>query len=206
MSKNLRKIKIAVTGGIGSGKSTVLQAIRENGYPVFSCDEIYKSVIKSSAYIQCLQSLFPCCINDGEINRKKLAEVVFENEENRKKINSIAHPMIMSMLFSEIEKSDSTLNFAEVPLLFEGNFEDCFDFVIIIRRDITKRIESIKARDGLSNEEIENRLQAQIDYDSKKNLEVFSAKKFFILENNHSIEELKQELMKVINFLENIDI
>ena len=206
MSKNLRKIKIAVTGGIGSGKSTVLQAIRENGYPVFSCDEIYKSVIKSSAYIQCLQSLFPCCINDGEINRKKLAEVVFENEENRKKINSIAHPMIMSMLFSEIKKSDSTLNFAEVPLLFEGNFEDCFDFVIIIRRDITKRIESIKARDGLSNEEIENRLQAQIDYDNKKNLEVFSAKKFFILENNHSIEELKQELMKVINFLENIDI
>ena len=86
----MRKIKIAVTGGIGSGKSLALRYISQMGYPVFSCDEIYKEVIQSPAYIKQIALLFPNVIANGKIARDRLAKLIFEDSENREKINNIA--------------------------------------------------------------------------------------------------------------------
>ena len=153
--------RIAITGGIGSGKSSVLQYIQTLGYPVFSCDETYKQVIKSPEYIQKISEVFPSAVENGQINRKQLASIVFECDEMRKKLNEIAHPLIMSRLYAEMDKTQQEFVFAEVPLFFEGEYENSFDAVIVVERTEEARIRSVCARDGVSIQEAQNRIRAQ---------------------------------------------
>ena len=77
---------VAITGGIGSGKSLALQFLRELNYPVFSCDEIYKEVIVSKEYIELLEKSFPNVVKNGQVDRTALAETVFNNEIMRIKL------------------------------------------------------------------------------------------------------------------------
>ena len=153
--------RIAITGGIGSGKSSVLQYIQTLGYPVFSCDETYKQVIQSPEYIQKISEVFPSAVENGQINRKQLASIVFECDEMRKKLNEIAHPLIMSRLYAEMDKTQQEFVFAEVPLFFEGEYENSFDAVIVVERTEEARIRSVCARDGVSIQEAQNRIRAQ---------------------------------------------
>jgi dephospho-CoA kinase len=190
--------KVAITGGIGSGKSLALRYISQIGYPVYSCDEIYKAVIKSKEYIDKVSALFPDVIVDGNISRELLAKKVFHNVENRIKINEVAHPMIMQTLYAQMEKCESELVFAEVPLLFEGNFEKDFDNILYIYRNKEKRIESIIARDGLSRVDAENRIAVQFNPDSLEGQKRLSDVHAHIVENNGTPDELHQ---KIFNFI-----
>ncbi len=191
-------MKIAVTGGIGSGKSQVLQLINELGYPTFSCDEIYKEIAQSAEYVKQIGEVFPSCVKNEKLDRKQLSEIVFSNEERRAQLNAISHPLIMNSLLSKMQNCNENFVFAEVPLLFEGKFENRFDFVIVVQRDLKQRIAAIKNRDNLSEEEINNRMQSQIDYSSNTVQNYFKEKQFFIIENSSSIEELKNQLQKIL--------
>ena len=154
--------RIAITGGIGSGKSYVLQTLDKLGFATFSCDEIYKDVIKDAKYTQKIAEIFPVVVENGSINRKKLAEIVFNDEKCRKKLNDIAHPFIMSRLYALMDDTKSALKFAEVPLLFEGGFEKDFDGIIVVQRAENDRIQAVCARDGLTQKEVESRIKSQI--------------------------------------------
>lgn len=195
-------MKIAVTGGIGSGKSKVMQLLKQQGYTTFSCDEIYKDVSQSAEYVRQIAEVFPECIKDNTLDKKRLAEIIFVNPERRVQLNAIAHPLIMQSLFLQMQNCNSNLVFAEVPLLFEGKFENDFDFVIIVQRDLEKRISAIKNRDGLSDEEIESRLQSQIDYSSIEFKNYCKEKNFLIIKNNDTIEELKNNLIETLKKFE----
>lgn len=194
----MKSKKIAITGGIGSGKSLALRYMNEMGYPTFSCDEIYKEVIQSKAYVEQIALYFPEVIIDGAISRRALAEIVFTNENNRKILNSIAHPLIMKSLNEKMTYCESTLAFAEVPLLFEGNFEKNFDDIIYIYRDKETRIQEVILRDGLTRGEVEKRILTQFDPDSidgKKRLRECDA---YIIDNNNTPEALQAKLSKII--------
>ncbi len=193
------KIKVAITGGIGSGKSKVLQIVGGLGYPIFSCDKIYKSVIHSPEYIQKIQAEFPACVIDQKIDRKKLAEIVFSNDKNREILNSIAHPLIMDALFARMNTSTTNVTFVEVPLLFEGNYEKNFDYVIVVQRAKNERIKAIKKRDGLSEAEIENRMKTQIDYDSEKIKSRLQESNIFVIHNNDIVEQLKTKILSILS-------
>jgi dephospho-CoA kinase len=193
--------RIAVTGGIGSGKSLALQRIAELGYPIYSCDEIYKNVIKSKAYIRQIEGVFPSCIVNGEIDRRKLSELVFAGEENLAKLNAIAHPLIMKELFSKMDE-DKGLVFAEVPLLFEGGFENLFDCVIVIKRNLRERINATMKRDGLDESAIKKRIGSQFDYDTKEGLTRMKNCNAILLENNGTEQELKRALEQTLISLE----
>ena len=197
----MAKRYVAITGGIGSGKSLVLQFLRELDYPVFSCDELYKQVIESAAYIKQIETFFPRAVKDGHIDRKALGKIVFEDEEELKKLNSLAHPLIMDLLMENMKKAKGDIAFAEVPLLFEGNFEKLFDGVIYIARDKNIRLASILERDGLSPEEAERRIVNQFDGlsdEGQKRLKNCDAK---IIWNNGSMDELHQKILKVLSVL-----
>ena len=187
------KKKIAITGGIGSGKSTVSNILRDKGYPVYSCDEIYKELINSKAYIKEIEKAFPGVVKQGEIDKKSLAEIIFTNEQERIRLNKIAHPLVMQTLFERMNKTEREIVFAEVPLLLEGNFENLFDQTIVVLRNLEDRIHSVCARDGISPKKAMERLNAQFDYDdiqSKNRLQkigaIFIENKgdFSALENN----------------------
>lgn len=192
------KIRIAITGGIGSGKSLAMQYISKIGYPIFSCDEIYKDVIQSKEYIDQIALLCPNAVINGKIDRKKLAEYMFSNKELRNQINHIAHPLIMENLYVQMDKSASDLVFAEVPLLFEGNFEGKFDKVIYIYRDKDTRIENVKLRDGISKTEIEQRMSAQFDPDCEAGKLRLQNSNIYVIKNDGTPEILNEKISDFI--------
>lgn len=196
------KKKIAITGGIGSGKSTVLQLLKEMGYPVFSCDELYREVIRSQSYIQKITGVFPNVIENGEINRKKLAAEVFSDEKKRKTLNSIAHPLIMQQLMKEMDAAENEFVFAEVPLLFEGNYEGLFDAVIVVQRKIEDRIRFICLRDGLTEQQAKERIASQFDYQAIEENLKFKQCNAYILLNELKKDALKFPLKRIISDIE----
>lgn len=201
MKNQLNKAKIAITGGIGSGKSQAAKFIKALGFSVFSCDEIYKNVILSREYIEQVEKAFPESVVNKQIDKKILADIVFNDAQRRQTLNNIAHPLIMERLFRDMDDAPTELVFAEVPLLFEGNYQELFDFVIVIERDIAKRIESVKTRDGLSDEQILNRIQSQFDYSKIKETEYFKNGKIIEIDNNGGVEDLNEKLSLEINRL-----
>lgn len=204
MKNQLNKAKIAITGGIGSGKSQAAKFIKALGFSVFSCDEIYKNVILSREYIEQVEKAFPESVVNKQIDRKILADIVFNDAQRRQTLNNIAHPLIMERLFMDMDDAPMELVFAEVPLLFEGNYQELFDFVIVIERDIAKRIESVKTRDGLSDEQILNRIQSQFDYSKIKETEYFKNGKIIEIDNNGGVEDLNEKLSLEINRLKSL--
>ena len=182
--------RYAVTGGIGSGKTVVLELLERKGYAVFSCDEISRELWRDADYRKGLAELFPTCALGGEIDKKALSELVFSDENALARLNAYAHPCIMRELFRRME--GHPIAFAEVPLLFEGGYETEFDGIIAVRRGVKERMDSVIARDGLSENDVQQRMDRQFDPS------LLETKHCFILENNGSIEELEQGIERFL--------
>lgn len=192
------KRKIAVTGGIGSGKSTVMELLKKWGYGVFSCDQIYRNLLLEKSYIEKLQKLFPAAVVSGKIDTKKLSEIIFNDRTARKQLNDLAHPLIMQKLYADMDRSASNLVFAEVPLLFEGGYEKDFDAIIVVIRHKTERIKSICERDNVTMDEALKKINAQYDYD--KNLTSLQKQGAHIL-SNFSLKNLEKDLEQILKGL-----
>ena len=183
--------KIAVTGGIGSGKTLFCNILKSLGYDVFSCDDIYADLLQEEAYLSLLIKNFPDCFSDGKLNKKILSERIFKNREDKKTLESFAHPLILQRLLKKME--DKEIVFAEVPLLFEGGYEELFDCVIALVRNKEDRIEAVKKRSRLTEAEILNRMENQIDP------ALLFDKNCIIVENNGTVEELKEKTIKILS-------
>ncbi len=168
MKQNNEKIYIAVTGGMGSGKSTVMRMIAECGYPTLSADEVAHHIYEDEKVYHDTLSAFPSCFDNGVLNRKKLADTVFIDQNKRSVLEGITHPAIMQKLFLQAETLPGKYIFFEIPLLFEGGYQNLFDHIIVVMRDIEHRIKAISVRDGLNEGDIMARINNQVDYE--KNL------------------------------------
>ena len=155
--------KIAITGGIGSGKSAVCRILKERGYPVFSCDEINRTLLSEKSYLDGLCALFPTCVKDGNLQKTALASLVFSDKEALETLNAYAHPRISERLQRDMDGAKKTC-FAEVPLLFESGMTKQFDGAIVVLRNKEERIRAVVARDGLTAERAEARMKQQFDY------------------------------------------
>ena len=195
------KQKIAITGGIGSGKSIVAKILREKGYTVYSCDEIYKEVIISPTYIQQVGKEFPSCIEKGEINRKLLAAIVFNNSQKLNQLNQIAHPLIMEKLNAYMDNSNDSIVFAEVPLLFECGYEHLFEKILVVQRRKEDRVNAVAARDALSKEDILARMDAQFPYDTEEGENHIKKIHAYQIFNNDTTDCLKAKINEFLNTL-----
>ena len=193
--------RIAITGGIGSGKTLAAECLRELGYPVHSCDEIYKEVIQLPSYIEKIALEFPQCVRGGAIDRKLLSAEVFNDEEKRMLLNSISHPLIMKRLFEDMAKEKTDVVFAEVPLLFEGGYENQFDGVLVIARSQENRLRGLQNRDHSSIMEIEAKMSAQFQYNSVEGKKRLSACQAKTIANEGTKEDLKKTLRTVLSLL-----
>ena len=185
--------KIAVTGGIGSGKSLFCDILKGMGYAVFSCDEIYARMLQEEEYLSLLRARFPDCFSGGTLDKKRLAERTFSCCEDREALEALAHPMIMQRLLREMEGNE--LAFAEVPLLFEGGYEGLFDCVVALMRNKEERVKAVKNRSGLTEGEVLSRMESQFDP------ALLSSKNCLIVENNGTQEDLKQKVEEIISQL-----
>lgn len=195
-AKNLTvQKKIAITGGIGSGKSTVARFIKEMGYSVFSCDEAYAELLKDRLFLEKLSAEFGDIIDcGGELDREKLSEIVFSDKEELNKLNRLTHSAVFEKIFRQAEGIEG-ICFYEVPVLFEEGNEKLFDNVIVILRDKEKRINSVKLRDNFNDNQILKRLESQIDYDN------FNFAKYYVIHNNNNFEHLRLKTHEVLRLL-----
>ncbi len=188
-----RSKKIAVTGGIGSGKSLFCGFLKNLGCVVYSCDEIYSEVISEESLLSRLKNIFPDCFLNEKLDRRLLAERVFYDDKDRLALDRATHPIIMRRLLEKMESHE--ISFAEVPLLYEGGFEIHFDKVIALIRKKEERIAAVKMRSKLSEEQILKRMRSQFDP-----AELYG-KNCIIVDNHGSEEDLKEKAEKLVETL-----
>lgn len=156
-------LKVAVTGGIGSGKSAVGEILEELGAVIVDADELARTVVErgNSGYDQVIATFGDEVLTSGEIDRAKLAGLVFSDPELRKKLEGIIHPLVREAA-EEIMKSapSGSVVVNEIPLLFETNGAKRFDFVIAVQTPMELRIERLSQR-GMKLYEIEKRIAVQ---------------------------------------------
>ena len=158
-------LKIGLTGGIGSGKSLVLEFLRREGVPVLQSDQVGHSLLRKRKFSRLLSKAFGEGLLDshGLVDRRKLAAAVFPDPRKRKKLNRLMHPAIRTTILQWIRRESARkprprLVVVEVPLLFEGGFYRKFDGVLCVsspsglrRRRLLKRgwgLAEIRAREG----------------------------------------------------------
>jgi len=191
--------KIGLTGGIGSGKSTVSKMLKDLSITVIDADIIAREVL--SLYPEILKRV-RCDFGDGffddfgELKRKEFGDYIFMDEEKRKKYENIIIPYIKKQIFLGIEecyKLGYDICVLDAPTLIENNLHTNMDINILVWVDKETQIQRIVSRDKISIEKAQLRLNAQINLDKKKDLVDY------VIDNNSTIESTKEQLMDVLN-------
>ena len=198
----MKKLKVAVTGNIGSGKSSFCKLLEEMNYSVIKADEIAKNFLANNEKVkkEIIKNFGNSAYNGKEVNKKYLAEKVFSNQLNLNKINSIIHPLVIENVNSIMNKQlqSSDLVFHEAALIYEADIEDLFDVVVLISADLKIRMERKRIHDNLSEEEFMMRESNQIPEDEKKK------RADFVFINNGTLEELKTKAEMLIKILKGL--
>lgn len=189
---------IGVTGGIGSGKTTIVNYIHTKGYPVYIADEAGKKVMQQPKVIQQVNALFEgkVLLDDGSLDRSKIASLVFNDEQLLSALNQIVHPAVASD-FEEFKKQNSQqpLVFKEAAILFEsGSYKDC-DATILITAPLNVRIERVVKRDGISKEAVLQRMKNQLTDEEKQKLATFTVENMELKHAFKSIDEIIDKLL-----------
>lgn len=190
---------IGLTGQSGSGKSTVAKCFENHGFKIINADLLVKKIYESnSPCVKTISAVFGSdVINlDGTPDRKLLAQRAFSSSANTETLGKIVHPFVNAELFKEIDKAvnenENTVVY-DAPQLFESNAHVICDVIISLIADREIRVERICERDNITVEQAEQRINAQL-------AELFFRENSdFIIENNGSIEMLKQQAEYLIN-------
>lgn len=187
--------KVAVTGGIGSGKSAVLDILTALNYPCISSDAIVKELYNKKSFLRKIKKNFPSVCSgvlNIKVDKKALSNIVFLDKSSLEKLNNLTHPAVMKEIEIFFNHTNSKVAFAEVPLLFEGNFQDRFDRIIVVKRMLEDRIESVKKRSNLTREEILARVNDQVDYDA------LDLTNYIVIENYGEKKALEEKIKEII--------
>ena len=187
---------IGLTGGIGSGKTTVANEFSSFGIPVYISDLEAKKLMQSDSLLNQIKEEFGSSVFDkGILLRDKLSEIVFNDDKRLAKLNSIVHPAVKEHFKKWLlEKQDNPFVIYESAILFEsGSYKEC-DFVINVQAPLEVRIKRVIERDKTTREKVLERIKNQWNDDEK------SSKSDFVV-NNTSMEAIKLEIVKILNFL-----
>jgi len=187
---------IGLTGGIGSGKTTIANYFKEMGVPLYIADDEAKKVMQSEDIIQQIKASFGNSLFENEIlNRAKLAEIVFNNADKLAQLNAIVHPAVkkdFELWLKQNEKHDYVIY--EAAILFEsGRYKDC-DVIITVTAPEEIRIERVVKRDNTTREQVLSRIKMQWN-DEKR----ISLSNFII--NNSNLKIAKEEVVKILKIL-----
>ena len=175
-------IKVGITGGIGSGKSTICQFFRMLGIPVFEADNEAKKLINTSLSIKNqLTALFGSSIYlpNQSIDRKKLAELIFNSPNLLGKVNDIIHPEVRNFFEKWCAMQKSPYVVHEAAIMFESGFYQMMDYTILVTAPEAERIQRVMTRENTNEESVRARIAKQWTDEKKKELADF------IIENNN---------------------
>lgn len=193
---------IGITGGIASGKSTVTNYLRQKGYQVIDADQVVHELqAKGGKLYQALVSwLGSAILNEaGELDRPKLSQLIFSSQENLAKSSQLQNDIIRQELANrrnQLAKTEETF-FMDIPLLFEQDYADWFDEVWLVYVNPETQIKRLKARNGYSQEEAQQRLASQMKLEDKVPYADF------VIKNDGNLEELIEQIDKKLRRLRN---
>jgi len=179
-------LRVALTGGIGSGKSLVGEILEELGALVIDSDQLAREVIErgSPGYEEVVTAFGDSILSEGQIDRSKLAAVVFKESDLRKKLESIIHPLVREAAEKLARKLPSgAILINQIPLLVESDGAKRFDYVVTVSADEEIRKERLRLR-GLKDYEITQRMAAQVSDSEREKIADY------IIRNDASIDEL----------------
>ncbi len=198
---NMSKKVIGLTGNIACGKSSLTNYLETKGYYVIDAD-----TITNELYEHCLEfkdgllNLFGDVVLDenNHLDKKKVSKIVFENKKLLQKLNKIAHPIIYQRINQLIEKSNEKIIFVSAALLFEAEWQNSVDGVILVKCDKNIQIERLISRNKLTYQQAQDRVNLQMSQEEKEK------KADYIIENNSSLIHLYEQIDKVINEIEKV--
>lgn len=188
---------VGLTGGIGSGKTTIAKWFSEQGIPVYNSDNEAKRLMNESSEIreELIQLFGEDAYLNNELNRKFISSKVFENKDLLEQLNQIVHPAVFKDFKTWIQNQNAPFIVKEAAILFEsGSYHDC-DYIVSVIADEEIRIQRVMERDGISNEQVLSRIKNQWTDE----LRIVNSD--FIIRNNQGLNELKEEFQEVYNKL-----
>jgi len=195
-------LKVGLTGGIGSGKSTASRYFESLGAFVLDADEEVKSLITSNETVQYeLISEFGTDIIDvtGQVNKKKLARIAFQDEDHQQRLNSVVHPYIFNLIDKEFNRvfndKKHGVFIVDAALIYETGFDAHLDYVIVVTAHLKNRMERALGRETLSREEILKRVGFQWPEEEKVNMADF------VVHNDGTEAELQKKIESLIKKL-----
>lgn len=192
---------VGLTGGIGSGKSTVLKFFKEIGATTYIADIEAKKLMNNDEELksQIAKTFGDDVYKNGIIDRKYLAGIVFNNALKLEKLNKLVHPKVQQHFKCFVEKCKNSIVIYESAILFESGSNKLCDYIITVFADYKTKIKRLKLRDGVSEAEIIARMQHQLNDDYK------IAKANFVIENNN-IEHTKSQISTIYKILQKNEI
>ena len=190
---------IGLTGGIASGKSAAAAILRRLGAAVINADELAREVVRpgEEAWKEIVDAFSPAVLQqDKTLDRKKLRNIVFDDPAARKKLEAIIHPKVRALAeekIHELEAAGNEIIVYEVPLLFEGQLQLWLRPVILIACSTATQRQRLKQRDGLTDEQAQRHLHAQMSLEQKRRLADY------VVENNGGLDDLEQQVKTVLD-------
>ena len=181
---------IGLTGGIASGKSTVSKYLAEKGFKVYDADKIAKNISEEKYVQEEIIATFGDKILDknGNVDRKKLKEIVFENKDKLEKLNGIIHPKVIDFYKKLKEKNIDEVIIFDVPLLFESGLDKICDKILVVISDYEVQLDRIVERDKIDRELASKIVKAQLSNEERiKKADV-------VIENNSNLEDLFEKV------------
>lgn len=178
---------IGITGSLGTGKSLVSNYFKEKGHLVISADEINNELLKQKKIVKKINMLL---FNKKSkvLNKKLIAESIFNDFNKKEQLEAYLHPLIYKRIAKIINKSKEKVVFIEVPLLYETNFIDLVDYVIVVFTDLENQIDRIVKRDNISKEEAMKRINSQMPLKDK------ISKADYVINNSNSVTKTINQL------------
>ncbi|ADH98873.1 dephospho-CoA kinase [Salisediminibacterium selenitireducens] len=196
---------IGLTGGIGTGKSTVSKMMRGFDWVVVDADVIARQVVEphEPAFEAIVEAFGDDIVSEetGTINREKLGRIVFDDEEKRERLNSIVHPAVREAMKAEAEEAKdygAEVVVMDIPLLIESDLFHMVERTVLVYAPEEQQIERVMERNGLTEDEVRARLRAQLPIEEKKQ------RVDDVIDNSGSLEELEAEVSAYVETIHNL--
>lgn len=188
-------MKIGLTGGIASGKSTVSQILRELGASIIDADEIARMLAAPNQPLyQAILAQFGTAVlcEDGSLNRQTLGDMVFADPDCKKKLDALAHPLIQEELMRQLmaAENNAPVIVLDVPLLFEAGWEKLADECWVVYVDLETQRKRLMARNGYSTIQAQERIASQMPLEEK------CRRASFIIDNTRDLAYTRKQVLK----------
>jgi len=188
---------VGLTGGIGSGKTTVANFFKELGVPVYNSDKEARKLMKNSKKVKkaIVELLGESAYKGKKLNKTYISNKIFNNKKLLQNLNSIVHPAVRKHFLKWKKKQDAPYVIQETALIFENISQEFYDKIILVVAPELQRIQRVSERDSISKQQVESRLNNQLKDDEKIPLADFIIENIELLKTKEKVEKVNRVLL-----------